>query len=154
MTRKDQELRELITSKGPQFGMPTFVMGDPDSVKFSTMTDGTTTVVQISLLGTPIGTGVAKRHPKDARNQELGMALALTRAFTDAAAKYTYSLGVMLNPPPDPSLQSLRHMRGYIKKDKQRRKDIKRKAAREAHREIMGWDHTTRVGIKGWRPGE
>lgn len=144
------ETMRLITSRGPKYQAKERLglsVGDGTAVKFTSMSDGTVTIVQITLYDEPIGTGVAKRHPKDARDQELGMSLALVRAFTDAAAKYTKSIDMKLSPPVDPSLVAVKQLRKFITDDAKRRKDIKRKAAREAHREIMGWDHTNYIHI-------
>lgn len=132
----------LVTSKGPLYPNRELTIGGSDTVKFNSMTDGTTTVVQITLYGEPIGTGVAKRRQEDERNQELGMALALTRAFTDAATRYAGTVDRMLNGEDDPSSQAIRELRKLNKKDTKRRKDIKRAKARQAHRDEYGWDHT------------
>lgn len=143
---------KLITSRGPKYQSRERIglsVGDGSAVKFTSMSDGTVTIVQITLYDEPIGTGIAKRHPKDARDQELGMSLALVRAFTDAAAKYTRSIDMKLNPPADPSNVAVKQLRRFITDDAKRRKDIRRKAAREAHREIMGWDHTNFQVVSG-----
>lgn len=135
--------RQLVTSKGPLFPNRELTVGGSDTVKFNSMTDGTTTVVQITLYGDPIGTGVAQRRLTDERNQELGMALALTRAFTDAATRYATTVDRMLNESEDPSSAAVKELRKLNKRDTKRRKDLRRKAAREQHRKEWGWDHTT-----------
>lgn len=139
--------RELIHSRGPALSRPTLSAGPPDSVLFNSMTDGTTTFVQITLYGEPIGTGVAKRHPRDARNQDLGMALAVSRAFMDAGSRYAITVDRLLNPEPDPSSAAIKELRKLTKADTKRRRDIKRRAARKTFRRINGWDHTNHIHI-------
>lgn len=138
--------RELLLASSPLYPSHELTVGGPDIVKFASMTDGTTTVVQITLYGEPIGTGVAKRRLSDERNQELGMALALTRAFTDAATRYATTVDHMLNPEPDPSGVAIKELRKLVKSDSKRRKDIRRRKARESFYEANGWDHTDPPG--------
>lgn len=138
--------RKLISSDGPMFPNRELTQGS-DAVKFYSMTDGSTTVIQIALYGEPIASGISKRHPDDARNQELGMALALSRAFTQAAAKYAFTVDRLLSPEPDPSHLAIKQLRKLTKADSKRRKDIRRRAAREQHRKETGWDHTNRLDL-------
>lgn len=143
MAGSRRETAKLIKSTGPKYPCKEMTMGSDGAVKFHSMTDGTNTTIQITLYGEPIGQGFARRHPKDARNQELGMALALVRAFTDVASRYSETLHSIMNPPDDPAYLAISQLRKLTKADSVRRKEIRRKAAREAHREIFGWDHTT-----------
>jgi len=149
---KTREVGALITSRGPKYPNNELVMGGSEACKVVSMSDGTTSIVQVTLHGEPIGTGIAKRHPADPRNNELGMALAMVRAFTEVAMRYTQSVDRILYPAADPSIRSVKQLKKLIKADAVRRHDIKRKAAREAHREIMGWDHTN-YSVPGYGTG-
>lgn len=141
MVVKAVDTRDLIVSKGPKYPNTLMTTGSREAVRFTSMTDGDTTVVQITLYNEILATGVAKRHPQDARNQELGMALALTRAFTQAATRYAETVEHIMHPPADPSAQAVRELRKKFKADTVRRKNLRRETAREAHRRAHGWDH-------------
>jgi hypothetical protein len=132
---------ELLTSKGPKFPNREMHTGGDGAIKATSMTDGTTTVVQITLYGEPIGTGIAKRRKGDEHVPELGMGLALTRAFTDAATRYAATVDAMLNPEEDPQADAIRAFRRGNKRLRRYAKDVRRKAARERHRQVWGWDH-------------
>jgi hypothetical protein len=141
---KSRQTRELISAARPEHPNTDLHTGDPKAVVFSSMTDGTTTVVQITLHGEPIGTGVAKRRKGDSHNNDLGMALALTRAFTDAATRYARTVDEILSEEPYPQHVAIRNLVRGRKRVAALAKDARRKAARERFREIHGWDHTDR----------
>jgi hypothetical protein len=141
MTHK--ETRDLIASVGPVYPVGLHTSAE-DAVKVKHMTDGTETVVQITLYGQPIGTGRARRRKGDQRDDELGMVLALTRAFTDAATQYAGALDRMLHPGPEPDAEVIRAMRRSARDERRKTKDEKRRAAREQHRHVYGWDHNDR----------
>lgn len=142
---------EFIQSRGPEFTKTApFTVGDHNEVQVTSMSDGTTTIVQVVCNGQPVGTGVAKRHPNDARNHEIGVTLAASRAFMDAGVNYAAALDGVLNPPPDPSAAAVKELRRLNKADSRRRKDIRRREARELHREVVGWDHTNYPTT--WKP--
>jgi hypothetical protein len=108
--------------------------------------DGTNTVAEITAEDTdgvraPTGRGYARRHKRDARNKIHGEILAVQRAFQNAADRY----GRMLEDSESRSRfeNALKELTGgAAKADKQARKDIKRKAARERYRREHGHDHT------------
>lgn len=139
-----KETQKLIGSHGPAHPTRQMHCGSDNAVRVSSMTDGTTTVVQMLLYGEPIGTGIAKRRKGDERNDDLGMAIALTRCFTDAAARYAQTIDGILNPPADPSAKAVKELRRMTKDDTRRRKNIRREKARRLHRESHGWDHMNR----------
>lgn len=140
--------RDMITAPGPKYPNREIHGGAPNTVQFNSMTDGTTTIVQITLYGEPIGTGVAKRRSTDPRNTELGMVLAMTRAFTDAATRYAGYVDQLLNGEYNdrdhPSVKAANELRKLNKRDAIRRKNLRREKARRAHREVWGWDHNDR----------
>jgi hypothetical protein len=140
----NKNTRTYISKQGPEFINPYLIIGDPNAFKCQPITDGDYTIVQLTLHGEIIAYGVAKRHPNDAHNRDLGMALALTRAFTDAATRYGQTTDHLLNPPGDPAQKVIDGYRRQNKAERQKVKDRKRKAARETHRAVYGWDHTDR----------
>jgi hypothetical protein len=146
MTVVGKYTRELITSHGPQYPTRNMHCSPGDAIKVTSMTDGTTSVVQLLLYGEPIGTGIAKRRKGDERNDEIGMSLALTRAFTDAATRYAATLDGLLNPPEQPNDHILRNLRRHSKQDAIRRKNLRREKARLEHKLRTGWDHNNWTG--------
>lgn len=138
----------LIESKGPKYPNRELHAGAPDVAQVHSMTDGTTTVVQVTLYGEPIGTGVARRRQQDERNTELGMVLAMARAFTEAASLYAAHADKILNAEwndrDHPSVRAANELRKLHKADSRRRKNLRREKARQAHRELWGWDHNDR----------
>ncbi|MFF8831310.1 hypothetical protein [Streptomyces sp. NPDC015131] len=65
----------------------------PERFSIDMVSDGTSTLVEIvdnaygALVPSVIGVGRSKRRKKDARNDVLGQALAMQRAFLDAAER-------------------------------------------------------------------
>lgn len=139
-----KEAVELMQGAGPKYPPKDHTeIGSGEHVRFTSQYDGTVSVVQITVYGEVVAMGVARRRAGDPRNKELGMALALSRAFADGATYYARCLDQALNPPGEEAQrQILRNLHRGTKHARSVAKDARRKQAREAHRELMGWDHT------------
>lgn len=65
-------------------------LASTDAYGINVLTDGRNTVAEVTIKFSPfsslhvLGTGEARRHPRDKRDRELGELLALRRAFKDA----------------------------------------------------------------------
>lgn len=140
-----RETKKYISTPGPQYPDRSFTVGPPDAFRLASMTDGTTTVLQLILEGEVIATGVARRHPGDPRRQDLGVALAAARVFTEAASAYARTVDRLLEPEENPSGVFEKLLRSNNRATARREKDARRKAARELFRMRHGWDHTDYV---------
>ena len=70
-------------------GYNTLLSGHKESLVASLHSDGTTTIYEIlDPEGRVAATGVAKRRKGDARNPEVGVALAASRAHADLAEQF------------------------------------------------------------------
>lgn len=78
-----------------------------------------------------IGVGFAKRHPRDARNPDIGRALAVSRAFAQLAERYAGKADEAIHPEPDVHAAALRAMKRANRAEKQHRKNERRRKARE-----------------------
>lgn len=80
---------------------PNLTVVDPDDYKIIVLADGTTTSVEIvqsdihpfsGRVDYSLGSGVARRRKGDPRDPELGIKLAMARAFQNAAEKIVETL--------------------------------------------------------------
>lgn len=71
-----------------------FIINPRNEVEVTVVTDGTTTeaVVRLDGVSEPFAKGTAKRRRGDRRNPEVGILLALARAFEDGAGELRKSL--------------------------------------------------------------
>lgn len=143
-----KQTAKAIQSKGPDSLSPYLMTNDPQAFSATSITDGDYTIVYLNLHGEAFAMGVSKRHPRDRHNRNLGMALALTRAFTDAAQKYAQTYQSMVEPNRDPNgVESDMYARKFRQANRAAAKvkwDERRAEARRKFREVNGWDHTDR----------
>lgn len=113
--------------------------GRPAAVKYgievTVLQDDVTTVCFLtnSKTNNAIATGYARRHPSDARNPEIGHTIAIARAFAIVAERYAAKAEELMTPAPDPMAEPLKAMKRANRAEQQRRKNEKRRTAREAY---------------------
>lgn len=81
-----------------------FIINPRNEVEVTVVTDGTTTeaVVRLDGVSEPFAKGTAKRRRGDRRNPEVGILLALARAFEDGAGELRKSLADLGYEEPGP----------------------------------------------------
>lgn len=85
---------------GPQYqGSSNRIYSTGDSLKITTVTDGTHTLAQLDWNGIPVATGHAKRKLTDKHDDILGTAIALSRMFAQAAEEYGGKVEVLMSSP-------------------------------------------------------
>lgn len=95
--------------------------------------DSVTVASLVARSGTLIARGVAKRNPRDARNTELGINLALARLLNKAAEVYARQAVKLSNPDPDPMREPLRAMKRANRAEQAKRKNARRREARNKY---------------------
>lgn len=104
-----------------------------DDFRVTIVSDDSVSIAQITLDegATIAATGVAKRHPRDKRNRELGRCLALSRAFQAYADRYAAEAARLADPGPEPDAELVKAMRRANRAEAVKRKNEKRRAARD-----------------------
>lgn len=121
--------------KGPEFYDN---HGQPGAVKYgidvTVLQDEVTTMAFVTNAksGVQLATGYARRHPRDERNSQLGRDLAIARALSDLAERYADKAESAITPEPDPMREPLRAMKRANRAEQAKRKNAKRREAREA----------------------
>lgn len=105
-----------------------------DEMTVTIVRDDTLTVAQLVLKESQqvVASGVSKRHPRDARNPDIGKALAVGRMFASYAAQYERLAAQLSDPGPEPDAELVKAMRRANRAEAVKRKNERRRAARDA----------------------
>lgn len=102
-----------------------------DTLSVSITFDDITTIARAYVRGHAVAAGVARRHPKDARNPHLGQSLALARLFQNLHEFYVHEAHIRLHPAPEPDAAMVKALRKGAKAEAKAKKDARRRDARE-----------------------
>lgn len=115
--------------------------------------DRNTVALMKSRDGMVIAAGYSRRHPKDARNLQLGLDIALARLFHKAAEVYQKDADRLLNPEPQPDAELIKAMRQANRSEQKRRKNERRREARRKWFEncaIREAEHAGNADVSNW----
>lgn len=133
-----------VTFKHPHPGARGYPETVSSNLRIEIVDDDVITVARIfNEDGHAIAAGVAKRHRKDKRNNDLGRALALSRAYKNLSLEYDAIVDRLTTAPVQNVTEekAVKAARAQARAAAKARKDQRRAAAREAYEaKTSGWE--------------